>query len=88
MLHVSVRSGTTSLFATLDVASGKVISATQRRHRHQEFLKFLNLRRQVRPKESPGFRPGGSRSSRSYSVAVFNASYAAVSTLVMLLALK
>lgn len=36
----------------------------------------------------PGFRPGRSRSSRSYSVAVFNASYAAVSTLVMLLALK
>jgi transposase len=28
-------------FAALDVASGKVISATHRRHRHQEFLKFL-----------------------------------------------
>jgi transposase len=36
-----VRNGTTSLFAALDVASGKVISATHRRHRHQEFLKFL-----------------------------------------------
>jgi transposase len=39
--HDSVRNGTTSLFAGLDVASGKVISATHRRHRHQEFLKFL-----------------------------------------------
>jgi hypothetical protein len=36
-----VRNGTTSLLAALDVASGKVISATHRRHRHQEFLKFL-----------------------------------------------
>jgi len=36
-----VRNGTTSLFAALDVASGKVISATHRRHRHQEFLRFL-----------------------------------------------
>ena len=39
--HDYVRNGTTSLFAALDVASGKVISATHRRHRHQEFLKFL-----------------------------------------------
>jgi hypothetical protein len=36
-----VRNGTTSLFAALDVASGKVISALHRRHRHQEFLQFL-----------------------------------------------
>jgi transposase len=40
--HDYVRNGTTSLFAALDVASGKVISATHRRHRHQEFLKFLH----------------------------------------------
>jgi transposase len=39
--HDHVRNGTTSLFAALDVASGKVISATHRRHRHQEFLRFL-----------------------------------------------
>jgi transposase len=39
--HDYVRNGTTSLFAALDMASGKVISATHRRHRHQEFLKFL-----------------------------------------------
>ena len=39
--HDYVRNGTTSLFAALDVASGKVISQVHRRHRHQEFLKFL-----------------------------------------------
>src|SRR6266487_4906437 len=39
--HDDVRNGTSSLFAALDVASGKVISAMHRRHHHQEFLKFL-----------------------------------------------
>ncbi|WP_431910791.1 IS630 family transposase [Amycolatopsis thermoflava] len=36
-----VRHGTTSLFAALEVATGQVISAVKRRHRHQEFLGFL-----------------------------------------------
>jgi len=39
--HNYVRHGTTSLFAALDVATGKVIGQCHRRHRHQEFLKFL-----------------------------------------------
>jgi hypothetical protein len=39
--HDYVRNGTSSLFAALDVASGKVISQVHRRHRHQEFLTFL-----------------------------------------------
>ena len=39
--HDYVRHGTTSLFAALDVATGKVIGKCQRRHRHQEFVKFL-----------------------------------------------
>jgi transposase len=39
--HDDVRNGTASLFAALEVASGKVISQLHRRHRHQEFLKFL-----------------------------------------------
>jgi transposase len=39
--HDYVRHGTASLFAALDVASGRVISQVYRRHRHQEFLKFL-----------------------------------------------
>lgn len=40
--HDYVRHGTTSLFAALDVATGKVIGTCQRRHRHQEFLAFLD----------------------------------------------
>jgi transposase len=40
--HDYVRHGTTSLFAALDVATGKVIGACQRRHRHQEFRAFLD----------------------------------------------
>jgi transposase len=41
--HDYERHGTTSLFAALEVASGKVIGECHRRHRHQEFLKFLDL---------------------------------------------
>lgn len=40
--HDYERHGTTSLFAALDVATGKVIGQCHRQHRHQEFLKFLN----------------------------------------------
>jgi transposase len=40
--HDYIRHGTTSLFAALNVATGKVIGHCHRRHRHQEFLKFLN----------------------------------------------
>lgn len=40
--HDYVRHGTTTLFAALDVASGEVIAQCKRRHRHQEFLAFLN----------------------------------------------
>jgi transposase len=40
--HDYVRHGTTSLFAALDVATGKVIGTCSQRHRHQEFLAFLD----------------------------------------------
>jgi transposase len=39
--HDYVRHGTTTLFAALDVLTGKVIGECLPRHRHQEFLKFL-----------------------------------------------
>lgn len=39
--HDYQRHGVTSLFAALDVETGKTISSVHRRHRHQEFLKFL-----------------------------------------------
>jgi transposase len=40
--HDYVRHGTTSLFAALDVASGRVIGECHRRHRSREFLRFLD----------------------------------------------
>src|SRR5487761_168295 len=39
--HDYIRHGTTSLFAALDIATGKVMGKCHRRHRHQEFLQFL-----------------------------------------------
>jgi len=39
--HDYKRHGTTSLFAALDVATGKVIGQLKRRHRSVEFLQFL-----------------------------------------------
>jgi transposase len=39
--HDYVRHGTTSLFAALNVATGEVIGRCYRRHRQQEFVKFL-----------------------------------------------
>src|ERR1700730_7457410 len=39
--HDYERHGVASLFAALDVASGVTISNCYRRHRHQEFLRFL-----------------------------------------------
>jgi hypothetical protein len=41
MTHDYKRHGTTTLFAALDVATGKVIGQCMNRHRHQEFLRFL-----------------------------------------------
>lgn len=40
--HDYVRHGTTSLFAALNVATGPVIGECHRRHRHQEFVAFLD----------------------------------------------
>jgi transposase len=40
--HDYVRHGTTSLFAALDVKSGRVIGTCHRRHRAVEFRKFLD----------------------------------------------
>jgi transposase len=39
--HDYVRHGTTTLFAALEVATGRVVDACFDRHRHQEFLRFL-----------------------------------------------
>src|SRR5215213_7821268 len=39
--HDFVRHGTTTLFAALEIATGKITGRCQPRHRHQEFLRFL-----------------------------------------------
>jgi transposase len=41
MTHDYKRNGTTTLFAALELARGKVIGQCYQRHRHQEFLHFL-----------------------------------------------
>jgi len=43
MTHDYKRNGTATLFAALNVLSGKVISACMPRHRHREWLKFLRI---------------------------------------------
>jgi transposase len=42
MTHDYKRYGTTTLFAAFDVREGKVIGRCMQRHRHQEFIRFLN----------------------------------------------
>ena len=42
MTHDYKRNGTTTLFAALDVLDGKIIGRCMQRHRHQEFIRFLN----------------------------------------------
>ena len=39
--HDDVRHGTTTLLAALEVATGKVTEACYPRHRHEEFLRFM-----------------------------------------------
>ena len=43
MTHDYKRNGTTTLFAALNTLDGTVVSVCQKRHRHQEWLKFLRL---------------------------------------------
>lgn len=43
MTHDYKRNGTTTLFAALELAEGKLIGTCMRRHRHQEWLAFLKL---------------------------------------------
>jgi len=42
MTHDYKRNGTTSLYAALEIATGEVTGACYPKHRHQEFLAFLN----------------------------------------------
>ena len=51
MTHDYKRHGTTTLFAALNVAEGHVISTCLPRHRHTEWLKFLQLIDRQTPKD-------------------------------------
>jgi len=42
MTHDYKRNGATTLFATMNVLDGTVIGRNMQRHRHQEFIRFLN----------------------------------------------
>ena len=79
MTHDDKRHGTTTLFAALNVLEGKVIGPCMQRHRHQEFIRFLNAieadipagqgrpcdPRQLRPPTSmPRCAPGSAATER------------------------
>jgi transposase len=50
MTHDYKRHGTTTLFAALNVLDGTVIGRCMQRHRHEEFIRFLNaVEREVPP---------------------------------------
>jgi transposase len=51
MTHDYKRHGTTTLFAALDVLQGKVIGRCMPRHRHQEFIRFLDTIEAKVPKQ-------------------------------------
>ncbi len=51
MTHDYKRNGTTTLFAAIDMAQGKVIASCMPRHRHQEWIKFLNQIDQETPQD-------------------------------------
>ena len=50
--HDYVRHGTTTLFAALEIATGKVTAACKPRHRHQEFLRLPQAGRPRLPRAS------------------------------------
>jgi hypothetical protein len=51
MTHDYKRHGTTTLFAALNVLDGTVIGQNMQRHRHQEFIRFLNTVNRASPKD-------------------------------------
>ena len=62
MTHDYKRNGTTTLFAALNVLDGTVLGRCMQRHRHQEFIRFLNAvsapRRSSRPRSATSPRSG------------------------------
>jgi transposase len=53
LTHDYKRNGTTTLFAALELLQGKVVGECYQRHRHQEFLKFLQRLDEAFPEPVP-----------------------------------
>jgi hypothetical protein len=53
MTHDDKRHGTTSLFAALGMLDGSVIGHCMQRHRHLEFIRFLNAVERAVPADRP-----------------------------------
>jgi transposase len=51
MTHDYQRNGTTTLFAALELAAGRLIGTCMSRHRHQEWIQFLKLIDQQTPED-------------------------------------
>ena len=51
MTHDYKRNGTTTLFAAIELAEGRLIGTCMKNHRHQEWLKFLRLINRETPKD-------------------------------------
>jgi hypothetical protein len=49
--HDDKRHGTTTLFAALEIATGKVTDVCYPRHRHQKFLRFLKQLAKTYPRQ-------------------------------------
>nr|WP_175442268.1 IS630 family transposase [Humibacillus sp. DSM 29435] len=52
--EAAARAGTSTLFASLEIATGKVTAACKPRHRHQEFLAFLKQVARAYPDRGDG----------------------------------
>jgi DNA-binding CsgD family transcriptional regulator/transposase len=52
--HDYIRHGTSTLFAALEISTGKVTAALKTRHRHQEFLAFLKQVARAYPDDGSG----------------------------------
>ena len=51
MTHDYKRNGTTTLFAAIELGYGEVIATCMKRHRHQEWIKFLRMIDEQTPRE-------------------------------------
>ncbi len=85
MTHDYKRNGTTTLFAALEVLQGKVVGQCYKRHRHQEFLKFLRRLDEEFPGQTPlhlvmdklWHAPASQRASLAQTTSTFHPAFCA-----------